>query len=79
MRLLATPAGEQSLPEDAGPVVDTPVAQRVVPDGGANSATPMDKSVLAIAAPRRVLAFSTHLNSAAAVWSLRYDAGLTAT
>jgi hypothetical protein len=59
----AAAAGEQSLPADARPVVDTPVAQRVVPDGGVaiatgeasegNSATPVDKSVLAIAAPRR--------------------------
>jgi hypothetical protein len=59
----AVPVGEQSLPADAGPAVDTPVAQRVVPDGGvaigtgkgseSNSAPPVDKSVLAIAAPRR--------------------------
>jgi hypothetical protein len=59
----AAPASEQSLQPDAGPVVDTPVAQRVVPDGGAdvstakhsegNLATPVDKSALAVAAPRR--------------------------
>jgi hypothetical protein len=59
----AASTGEQSLPADAKPVIDTPMAQRVVPDGGAaigtgnasesNSATPVDKSVLAIAAPRR--------------------------
>jgi hypothetical protein len=57
----AAAAGEQSL--SAGPVVDSPVAERVVPDGGAaictgeggesSSATPVDKSVLAVAAPRR--------------------------
>jgi hypothetical protein len=58
----AVPAGEQSLPTAAEPVVDTVVAQRVVPDGDAavdtgkaddNSATPVDKSVLTTAAPRR--------------------------
>jgi hypothetical protein len=59
----AAPAGEQSLPADAGPVLDAPVVQRVVPDGGAaigtgngsesSSAAPVDKSVLAVAAPRR--------------------------
>jgi hypothetical protein len=59
----ATAAGEQSLAADAGPIVATPVAQRVVPDRGAaidtgkdsktNSAAPVDKSILAIAAPRR--------------------------
>jgi hypothetical protein len=58
----AAPTGEQSFPADAGPVVDTPVAQLVVPDGGAaigtgkgsesSSATRVDKSILAIAAPR---------------------------
>jgi hypothetical protein len=58
----AAPVGEQ-LPADAGPVVDNPVAQRVVPDGSSaigtgkesksDSATSVDKSVLAIAAPRR--------------------------
>jgi hypothetical protein len=57
------PPEEQSLPADAGPVVDTPVGQPLVPDGGAaigtekesesNSAKPVDKSVLAIATPRR--------------------------
>jgi ERF superfamily protein len=57
------PASEQTLPPDTGPVVGTPVAQRVVPDDGAalspaehsegNSATSVDKSVLAVAAPRR--------------------------
>jgi hypothetical protein len=57
------PASEQTLPPDTGPVVGTPVAQRVVPDDGAglttakhsegNSATAVDKSVLAVAAPRR--------------------------
>jgi hypothetical protein len=62
-RELAAPASKHSMPPDAGPVVDPPVAQRVVPDGGAargtaeqsegNSATPVDKSTLAIAAPRR--------------------------
>jgi ERF superfamily len=59
----STPASEQSLPADAGPVVADPVAQRVVPEDGAapstahhgesTSPTPVDKSVLAIAAPRR--------------------------
>ena len=59
----AASAGEQSLPPDTGPVVGTPVAQRVVPDDGAglttakhgegDSATAVDKSVLAVAAPRR--------------------------
>jgi hypothetical protein len=59
----AAPMGDQRLPTDTGPVPDTSVAQRVVPDVGAtigtakasesNSATPVDKSVLAIAAPRR--------------------------
>jgi hypothetical protein len=59
----AAPASEQSLPPDASPMVDTPVAQRVVPDDGAalstakhsvaNSATAVDKSALEIAAPRR--------------------------
>jgi len=59
----SAPASEQSLQPDAGPVVDTPVAQRVVPDDGTplstakhgegNSATPVDKSALAVAAPRR--------------------------
>jgi hypothetical protein len=48
---------------EPGRVVDTPMAERVVPDGGpasgtgkdseSNSARPVDKSVLAIAAPRR--------------------------
>jgi hypothetical protein len=57
------PAGEQTLRPDTGPVVDTPVAQRIVPDDGpalstakhdeGNSATPVDKSALAVAAPRR--------------------------
>jgi len=57
------PASEQTLPPDTGSVVGTPVAQRVVPDDGAalsaakhgegNSATPVDKSALAVAAPRR--------------------------
>jgi hypothetical protein len=57
------PASEQILPADTGPVVDTPVAQRVVPHDGAargtgeqsegNSAMPVDKSALAVAAPRR--------------------------
>jgi hypothetical protein len=56
----AASAGNQSSPTLP---VDTPVAQRVVSDGGAaiasgkasesNSATPVDKSTLAIAAPRR--------------------------
>jgi hypothetical protein len=55
-------AREQSLPAHAEPSVDTPVAQRVVPDGGAladgkgsesNSASAVDKSELPIAAPRR--------------------------
>jgi hypothetical protein len=58
----AAPACKQSLPADAGPVVDTAVARRVAAESGAaltgkdsesNSATPVDKSVLAIAAPRR--------------------------
>jgi hypothetical protein len=54
----AAPASEQSFP-----VVDTPGAQRVVPDDGTalstakhgegNSATPVDKSALTVAAPRR--------------------------
>ena len=58
----AASAGEQSLPPDTGPVVGTPVAQRVAPDDGValstakygkgNSATPADKSALAVAAPR---------------------------
>ena len=57
----AASAGEQSLPPDTGPVVGTPVAQRVAPDDGValstakygkgNSATPADKSALAVAAP----------------------------
>jgi hypothetical protein len=56
-------ASEQSLPPGTGRAVDTPVAQRVVPDNGtaissakdseSNSATPVDKSALAVAAPRR--------------------------
>jgi hypothetical protein len=56
-------ASEQSLLPSTGPRVDPPVAQRIVPDNGAivssakdsesNLATPVDKSVLAIAAPRR--------------------------
>jgi hypothetical protein len=52
--------GEQSLAADARPVIDTPVPQRVVPDGVASgkgsessSAAPVDKSVLTIPAPRR--------------------------
>jgi hypothetical protein len=59
----AASASEQSLMPDAGPVVGTPVAQGVVPDDGTalstakhgegNSATPVDKSALAVAAPRR--------------------------
>jgi hypothetical protein len=59
----AAPASEQSLPPGTGPAVDTAVAQRVVPDNGtaissakdseSNSATPVDKSALAVAAPRR--------------------------
>jgi hypothetical protein len=54
----AAPASEQSSAADAGPGVDTAVAQRVVPDGATAIATgkgsePVDKSVLAIAAPRR--------------------------
>jgi hypothetical protein len=54
-------ASDQSLPTGTG--VDTPVAQRVVPDNGtainsakhseSSSATPVDKSALAVAAPRR--------------------------
>ena len=50
------------MPPDTGPVVGTPVAQRVAPDDGValstakygkgNSATPVDKSALAVAAPR---------------------------
>jgi hypothetical protein len=57
------PLGGQTLPPDTGPVVGAPVAQRVVPDEGtalstakhgeANSAMPVDKSALAVAAPRR--------------------------
>jgi hypothetical protein len=56
-------ADEQTSPPDNGPVVGTPVAQRVVPDDGTTlntakhgesiSAAPVDKSVLAVAAPRR--------------------------
>jgi hypothetical protein len=56
-------ASEQSLLPGFGPPVDTPVVQRVVPDNGtavssakdseSNSATPVDKSILAVAAPRR--------------------------
>jgi hypothetical protein len=71
----AAPAAEQSLPADAGPVVDTPVAQRVVPDGGAaigagkgsesDSLTRVDKSVLAIAAPRRYRKASAHYHQTA--------------
>jgi hypothetical protein len=59
----AAPAAEQSLPADPAPAFGTPAAQRVVPDHGAavatgkssesNFATPVDKSVLAIATPRR--------------------------
>ena len=52
----AAPGSEQRLPADAGPAIDTAVAQRVVPNGGAsesNLAAPVDKSVLAIATPRR--------------------------
>jgi hypothetical protein len=59
----AAPTSEQTLPPGSGPVVGTPVAQRVVPDDGTalsaakhgegNSATPVDKSALAVAAPRR--------------------------
>src|SRR5215471_4612894 len=54
---------EQSLPPDTGRAVDTPVAKRVVPDNGTaitsakdseiNSATVVDKSMLAIGTPRR--------------------------
>jgi hypothetical protein len=57
------PASEQTLPADTRPVIGTPVAQRVMPDDGTglstakhsegNSATPVDKSVLTVAAPRR--------------------------
>jgi hypothetical protein len=56
------PASEQTLPPDTGPVVGTPVAQRVVPDDGTalstakhreGNSTPVDKSDLAVAAPRR--------------------------
>ena len=57
-----TLASEQTLPPDTA-VVGTPVPQRVVPDDGAglttakhgegDSATAVDKSVLAVAAPRR--------------------------
>jgi hypothetical protein len=57
------PLSGQTSPLDAGPVVGTPVAQRVVPDDGTalstakhgegNWVTPVDKSVLAIAASRR--------------------------
>jgi hypothetical protein len=56
-------ASEQTLPPDTGPVVGLPVAQRVVPDDGTSmstakqgegySATPVDKSALAVAVPRR--------------------------
>jgi hypothetical protein len=56
-------ASEQTLPPDTGPVVGTSLAQRVVANDGAglatakhsegNSATAIDKSVLAVAAPRR--------------------------
>src|SRR6516225_2599785 len=59
----SAPASEQTLLPDTGPVGGTPVAQRVVPDDGTalntakhgegNSATPVDKSALAVAAPRR--------------------------
>ena len=54
---------EQSLPPGTGRAVDTPLAQRVVPDNGTaitsakdseiNSATVVDKSMLAIGTPRR--------------------------
>jgi hypothetical protein len=56
------PAGEQNLPAEAGSDANTSVAPRVAPDGGAaqgiaqvesDSAAPVDKSVLTIAAPRR--------------------------
>jgi hypothetical protein len=57
------PASEQVLPPDTGPVVGTPIAQRVVPNDAAglaaakhsegNSATAVDKSILEVAAPRR--------------------------
>jgi hypothetical protein len=56
------PASEQTLPPDTG-LVGCPLAQRVVPDNGTalstakngegNSATSVDKSTLAVAAPRR--------------------------
>jgi hypothetical protein len=56
-------AGKPSLSTDVGRVADTPVAQRVVHESGAatdagkagesTSTTSVDKSVLAIAAPRR--------------------------
>jgi hypothetical protein len=59
----AAPGGDQKLPAHAGTVLESAVAEHVVPEGDAaivpgkasesDSATPVDKSVLTIATPRR--------------------------